>query len=122
LRDLGASITGSEFIKYQHGPVPSRGEKHLRHLVRGGDVKTSPRKVGGLVLNEVQSSRKADLAFFSKDEKEVIDAVCGQLGHKSAVVLSDISHKEPAWHYAGIREKLSPELIAYGCEEDAEGL
>ena len=30
LREAGASITGSEFIKYQHGPVPSRGEKAVK--------------------------------------------------------------------------------------------
>jgi len=33
-----------------------------------------------------------------------------------------MSHKEPAWHYAVMREKLSPELMAYGSEEHADGL
>ena len=40
VRDLGVPVTGSEFIKYQHGPVPSRGEKHLRQLVRSREVNT----------------------------------------------------------------------------------
>ena len=29
LRELGHTLTGSEFTKYEHGPVPSRGEKGL---------------------------------------------------------------------------------------------
>jgi uncharacterized phage-associated protein len=122
LRELGEPVTGSEFIKYEHGPVPSRGEKHLRRMTRNGEVTTTPRDVGGKTLNEVKAARTPDLSVFSKVELGVIDAVCAELGRKSATILSDLSHKEPSWHYAPMREKLSPELMAYGCEEDAEGL
>lgn len=121
-RDLGAPLTGSEFIKYQHGPVPSRGEKHLRQLLRAGDVKTAARSIGGKTLNEVTSVRSADLAAFSGEEKALIDAVCAELGRKSAVALSELSHREPSWHYAELMGKLSPELITYGTKEDADGL
>jgi len=122
LRELGCPITGSEFIKYEHGPVPSRGEKHLRQMTRRGEVTTSQRDVGGKTLNEVKSARHPDLGVFSEAELELVEAVCGELGRLSAKVLSDMSHKEPAWHYAVMREKLSPELMAYGSEEHADGL
>lgn len=122
VRDLGAPLTGSEFIKYEHGPVPSRGEKHLKQLLRDGDVTTSPRTVGGKTLNEVKAVRSADLSVFSDEEKDLIDGVCAELGRKSAVALSDLSHQEPSWHYAEMMGKLSPELIAYGAKEDADGL
>jgi len=122
VRELGGPLTGSEFIKYEHGPVPSRGEKHLKQLVKGGDVKTLPRTVGGKTLNEVLGARAADLSVFSAKEKDLIDSVCSELGRKSAVELSELSHQEPAWHYAEILGKLSPELIAYGVKEDADGL
>jgi uncharacterized phage-associated protein len=122
LRELGESVTGSDFIKYEHGPVPSRGEKHLRRMTRSGEVTTTPRDVGGKTLNEVKAARTSDLSVFSKVELGVIDAVCAELGRKSATILSDLSHKEPSWHYAPMREKLSLELMAYGCEEDPEGL
>ena len=122
VRDLGAPLTGSEFIKYEHGPVPSRGEKLLRQLVRDGEVTTAPRAIGGKTLNEVKSAREADVSVFSAEEKEIIDAVCTELGRKSAVALSDLSHQEPAWHYAEMMGKLSPELIAYGVKEDVDGL
>ena len=122
VRDFGIPLTESEFIKYEHGPVPSRGEKHLRRLVRKGDVSTMPRTVGGKTLNEVKSARPADLSVFSAEEKQLIDAVCAELGRKSAVALSDLSHREPSWHYAEMMGKLSPELIAYGAKEDADGL
>lgn len=122
VRNLGEPVTGSEFIKYEHGPVPSRGEKHLRLLVRSAEVTTSPRDIGGKMLNEVKSARAADLTVFSDDERSLIDEVCGELGRKSAVALSELSHQEPSWHYAEMMGKLTPELIAYGAKEDPDGL
>ena len=32
LREIGHSMSGSEYIKYEHGPVPSRGEKSIKTL------------------------------------------------------------------------------------------
>lgn len=122
LRDLGETITGSDFIKYEHGPVPSRGEKYLRRMTRNSEVTTTPRNVGGKTLNEVKAVRTPDLSVFSNAELDLVDTVCSELGRKSATILSDLSHKEPSWHYAPMREKLSLELMAYGCEEDTEGL
>jgi uncharacterized phage-associated protein len=122
LRDLGEPITGSEFIKYEHGPVPSRGDKFLKKLVKSGEVDAAQRSIGGKTLNEIKATRKADCAVFTFEELGLIDAVCGELGRKSAVALSELSHKEPSWHYATMREKLSPELIAYGHKEDPDGL
>ena len=122
LRELGESVTGSEFIKYEHGPVPSRGEKHWRRMTRSGEVTTTARDIGGKTLNEVKTTRDADLTVFSKVELELIDRVCSRYGRKTAKELSDLSHQEPSWHYAGLRDKLSPELMLYGAEEDADGL
>jgi uncharacterized phage-associated protein len=122
LRDFGLSVTGSEFIKYEHGPVPSRGDKFLRKLVKSGEVTSAQRSVGGRILNEVTAARAADLSVFTTEERGVIDTVCGEFGRKTAYELSVLSHKEPSWHYATMQCKLSPELIAYGHQEDAEGL
>ena len=122
LRDLGDSVTGSEFIKYEHGPVPSRGDKFLKKLINAGEVTSAQRSVGGKTLNEIKSARPADGSAFTFEERGLIDAVCAELGRKTAAALSDLSHKEPSWHYAAMREKLSPELIAYGHKEDPDGL
>lgn len=122
IREFGESVTGSDFIKYEHGPVPSRGERQLRQLVRRGEVTTAPRIVGGKILNEVKSNREPDSTVFSILEMSLIETVCKELGNKSAGVLSELSHQEPAWHYARMLDKLSPELICYGQTEDPNGL
>ncbi len=122
LRDLGESVTGSEFIKYEHGPVPSRGDKHIRKLSKDGSVTCEQRQVGNFRLNSIQSLRPADMAVFSPEEARIMDEVCRSHGRKKAATLSDLSHKEPAWHHAAKLQKLSPALMAYGVSEDKEGL
>ena len=56
--------------------------------------------------------RKPDLTVFSKPELSLIETVCKELGRKSAGVLSELGHKEPAWHYAGMLDKLLPHRAA----------
>lgn len=119
---LGSSITGSEFIKYEHGPVPSRGEKHLRKLCREKAVTCEQRGHAGYKLNEVSALREPCREVFSDEEIEIADAVCSEFGGKTAKQLSDISHQYPAWHYAEMLQKLSPTLMAYGTQEDSDGL
>ena len=125
LRSHGCLITGSEYIKYPFGPVPSRGEKILKQL-----AKTEKVEVKSTSLNEPRDIRRfdvrrlaePDMTCFSSDELATIDAVVAKLGALSAKDLSDLSHAEPAWTYAEMMHKLDPELMMYGTEEDPKGL
>lgn len=121
-REFGDSVTGSEFIKYPYGPVPSRGEKHLRKMIKSGALLASQRKMGDKTLNEVKSKREADKSLFCAGELEIMDSICAEFGGNWAITLSMLSHREPSWHYAESMNKLSPELMSYGCAEDPEGL
>jgi len=60
--------------------------------------------------------------MFSDTEKESISEVVKLRGSKSAGELSKSSHKEPAWIEAKDLGELDPSLMAYGPEEDPEGL
>lgn len=122
LRSLGHTVTGSEYIKYEHGPVPSRGEKHLKKLCREQAVACRQRDHAGYRLNEVSSLRAPQTGVLSDDELAVADAMCKVFGRKTAKQLSEISHEDPAWYYAEPLQKLSPTLMAYGSQEDPDGL
>jgi uncharacterized phage-associated protein len=122
LREHGRTITGSEFIRYDHGPVPSRGEKCLKVLTRAGALTITQEDHGTHRLNRVVPACEADEHAFSAEERHLIDQVCRQLGGKTAAALSELSHQEPAWRYAGRLAKLEPELMLYGSSEDPEGL
>ncbi|MEQ8768664.1 MAG: Panacea domain-containing protein [Planctomycetota bacterium] len=122
LREHGETITGSEYIKYEHGPVPSRGEKCLRQLKRDRALETEKIQFGGYEMIEIRPLRSAEESHLNPDEIETLQSICRALGGETAKALSDLSHREPAWLVAERLEKLSPELMLYGAEEDPDGL
>lgn len=122
LRELGHSITGSDYIKYEHGPVPSRGDRAIKRLLRNDDLESTQVKHGNYITNKVASKVSPDLSLFSADEIAIVEKVCHTMGMMTAKALSHASHFEPAWVYADDLGSLSPELMAYGAQEDPEGL
>ena len=122
LREHGSTITGSEFVKYPHGPVPSRGEKILKEMKGEALIATAQRENAGYVQTSVSALAKPDTSVFSAEERAIIERVCVEFGRKTAKALSDLSHDEPAWALANDLDKLDPELMHYGGAEDPEGL
>lgn len=122
LRETGSTITGSEYIKYEHGPVPSRGEKLLKQMQRDNKISIEQECSGSYRINKIVSQIEPESNVFSEYEINLIDKTCRNYGSKTASYLSEISHDEPAWHYAKMLEKLSPELMLYGSTEDIDGL
>ena len=122
LRETGRTITGSDFIRYDHGPVPSRGEKSLKQLSRDGRIAIVQERFPSFRINRVVVSDPPEEKIFSAAELDLIGRICRAYGDKSAAYLSELSHREPAWHYAGQLAPLSPELMLYGAAEDPEDL
>jgi len=63
LRDTGASLTGSEYIKYDHGPVPSRGDKRLKCLRKEGRLRVKEEDYGSYRQNHVFTVDEEKPAF-----------------------------------------------------------
>jgi uncharacterized phage-associated protein len=122
LRDHGETITGSEYIKYEHGPVPSRGEKCIRQLRKDERLHTEKVPFVGFEMIAVSPHGAPSWSALSDDEVATLDAICEQLGRESAATLSKKSHAEPAWIAAPMLEKLSDEMMMYGATEDPDGL
>jgi uncharacterized phage-associated protein len=122
LREHGATISGSEFVKYPFGPVPSRGEKVLKEMRREKLLETVQRASGTFTQTLVTALGKPDVRVFSANERVVIDVVCRRFGGKTAKELSSLSHSEPAWALATDLAKLDSGLMHYGDSEDPEGL
>ncbi len=122
LRETGHNITGSEYIKYEHGPVPSCGEKILKQMKKECKIDVHQEVYSSYRINKIVAQGMPETNIFSEDEISLIDRTCQNYGAKTASYLSEVSHDEPAWHYAKMLDKLSTELMFYGAEEDREGL
>lgn len=121
LREIGRSLTKSEYIKYDHGPVPSRGERNLKVLSRDGAIHVKPVDYGSYQQHHITTIEDIEVGF-TKEEKVIIDRICRKYGRSTATHLSEISHLEPSWANATNMDKINPELMFYGYEEDQEGL
>jgi len=122
LREAGTSMTGSEYIKYQHGPVPSRGERCVKQLRKAGALDAEKAEHAGYEMLAISVPAKPDLRALSAAERRMLDRVCRTFGGETAVELSRLSHLEPAWATAAMLRKLPHELMMYGSEEDPDGL
>lgn len=122
LRMTGDSITASEFIKHEHGPVPSRMDRALKQLKKADAIRIGSESMFDHKLLRIEALRESDSSRFSGDEFAIIDRVAAKLGSLTAKELSRLSHREPAWCEAEYLEKLDVELIPYGAEEDPDDL
>lgn len=122
MRELDQSVTQSEFIKHEQGPVPSRMDRALKQLSRAQAIRVAAQEFFAHGMTKVEAMRDADLSRFSAEELAVIERVAKRLGRMSATDLADLSYKEPAWREAEYLGKLDAELIPYGTEEDPDGL
>jgi len=122
LRKLGRSMSGSEYVKYEHGPVPSRGEKVVKNLSKEKAILINQEDHYGMRLDAISATAEPDLSIFEKSELEILQQIAQTKGTASARALSDESHLEPAWFYAAMMGKLSPDLMFYGASEDPDGL
>ncbi len=121
LREHGVSITGSEFLEYAHGPVPSRGEELLRSMQCDRELRIVQRRDDRGLQTLVIAFATAPDAH-SEAERTVIERTCRALGGKSEQDLAQLIGEEPAWVMATEAGMLDPELLHYGRSADPEGL
>ena len=100
----GEAITGEEYVKRQHGPVP-------RHIVQAVDRLVAERKVArgkvdyyGFVKSEYISLAEPDLSLFTPDEVARIDEAFEHVCLKNtAKSISEETHGV-VWQLAGMGE------------------
>ncbi len=106
LRRYGRPITGDTFIKMEHGPNPSSVYAYLN------DVRSRTDLSDGVIQVEekpnpphrpipfVMALHSPDSSVFSETDREVLEEVFSDHGHKSAGQLRNLSHNEKAWREA----------------------
>lgn len=99
----GSSITGEDYIKQPHGPVPCHVEKRLAKL-SGKDLEVVERDFYGRRQHRVVAKREARLNDFSAQEIALVDQTISHLEGFSGADVSELSHQFLAWQVAQIGE------------------
>lgn len=93
-RERGMAISGLAYKAIDFGPVPQRWDRVYSSF---DEVDLVPCIVHEQESVALTARAAADMSAFTDVERNIIDAVCNQLGTLSAHDISQLSHKEPAW-------------------------
>ena len=112
----GRTITGDQYYRLEHGPIPTKGLNMLRGMSSAANAALLCQ---WLILekDKIRPKRKPDLKVFSKSDLRVLEGVCAKYGRYSAGYLSQLSHREPPWKKTGENEAIDFALFFEGRPE-----
>ena len=77
----GRSVTGDEYLRFEHGPVPRMGEKILKEM-NGKEIKISRRKMAGGLNDQMHiealAGKEFDVNIFTREELLALEGINGK--------------------------------------------
>jgi hypothetical protein len=113
-RKLGASISGEEYQKLEHGPAPRRLLPAIEEMERAGWCAWATRDHYGFTLRKLLALREPDTARFSGPELDIVNRVIRDLWELNATEVSDLSHRFAGWQAADLGETIPYETVFVG--------
>jgi hypothetical protein len=91
----GKGLTGAEYIKYPHGPVPdSESWKVIAGMVRDDLIYIKEEPVGRFTKHGYYRKQDPDYSYFSQDQIAYIQSAAEFAVKNTARNLSDLTHDE----------------------------
>jgi hypothetical protein len=121
---FGNPITGAEYMRERHGPVPrpvKMGEQSpLRELIREGALRRDTAEftaVKKMTRVTPVALREPDMSLFSEQEIELVNQVIDSFRDWTAGKLSKYTHELPQWHAVPLDETIPYELVFVAQEQ-----
>lgn len=109
--ELGAPITGLEYMRLGKGPVPKRLVPVREAMEANREIAVSKvQTLGGYVQSRIVPLRQPNLDLFTAQQMEVVNRVISALWHKTATGVSNLSHGK-AWEVAEDRGPIPYEAV-----------
>lgn len=107
-KNTGSSITGLEYKKYAHGPVPNNYENILEVLDHNNDIKCNIEYFNDFECHKIFSNKNFNEKIFSKDELNILNKVKKYFLTFNSKKIEEFSHEEKAYI-----DTKSNDLISY---------
>lgn len=105
-RFTGKSLSQSDYIKLQYGPVPKSAETAIEKLKDDGRLIVREDKVMGYSKKTFINTQKADLSEFSSDELKLVSVLTREIcKNHTATSVSELSH-DVVWEAAAMGETI----------------
>lgn len=105
-RKTGRPITGAEYVKQEHGPVPSAINAIKQRLLQNGSAAEREEPTGIYTQRRLLALRDANLDLFAPEEIAFVDELLRQLDGVTASAVSDWSHQLAGWRLAKMYETI----------------
>lgn len=109
-REYGESITGAQYMRLNHGPVPTHLKPVRIDMLNRGDIVVEQRPYYTRNLDVLTPLRKANIDLFTTREIVLVDAIIEELRDLDATEVSSLSHSR-AWEIANERDAIPYEAI-----------
>jgi hypothetical protein len=109
-RHHGRPITGAEYQRLPYGPAPRRLLPVRQMLLRRGDAELVDETYLGQIQQRLLPRRGADLSRFSEAEIATVEEILGHLAGRTALDLTNLSHRVPGWDLFDENETIPYEI------------
>lgn len=110
----GKSITGLRYIKNHHGPTPTQTfVSVVNGMKQNGDLEVVSTKYFNHIQKKYLPVTKPELKHVNGDELRHIDEVLARLSDKTAIELSNLSHRDMPWLATTDRSEINYQLAKY---------
>ena len=106
-------LTGAEYRKLPHGPVPLKMNVILNEMMEKGQLQRIKTEYHGFPQTRYLPLCKADLTSMKASEKVVIDGVIDQMSDWNAATISQYSHGDKPWKATESNSTIDYELVFY---------
>jgi Protein of unknown function (DUF4065) len=94
---LGQPITGAEYMKEKHGPIPRTALPARQELESEGRLRIDDVRHGRGTLKKPVALDRPDMSMFSKDEIALVDSIIERFRHSSTRKVRTATHDLKAW-------------------------
>lgn len=116
---FGNPITGAEYMREKHGPVPravrAGARSPIKELERAGDLRLEATRLTGVTKEMTRvkpiPNRQPDMSLFSEEEIELVNQVIGTFYGWRAGAISRYTHEFALWQSVPLNQTIPYETI-----------
>lgn len=112
------SMSGMQYRKIKHGPVPDVYFRAIDELFEDGQISITPTEDGAMLISETRNSRKATLSLISKQEEKLIEKISEKWKSKNTKEIVAFTHNQLPYAICLDNEIIPCELITQENPED----
>jgi hypothetical protein len=100
MSSLGRTITGWRYLKFDHGPVPLKGDEVIEDLTREGFISELDMRIGSFQGKRMVFQRRIEEIVFSAEDRSLLDMAIGIVTSMTAKDVRHLSHDLPAYKWS----------------------